>query len=63
MRKVLGTYLLLVMWLVAIPLTAVYAAVIGAVFFTNPVDLFLDVSREIDLDTAWDWEAVRRLYR
>ena len=63
MRKVLGTYFLLVMWLVAIPLTAVYAAVIGAVFFTNPVDLFLDVSREIDLDTAWDWEAVRRLYR
>lgn len=63
MNKVFGTYLLIMMWLVMIPMTAVYAVVGGAASFTSPVELFLGVSREIGLDSAWDWEAVRRMYR
>lgn len=58
-KKLCAVYILMTLWLVAIPATVLYSLVVMVCCLQNPIEMFFRLSNELDLDVAWDWKQIK----
>lgn len=58
-KKLCAVYILMTLWLVAIPATVLYSLVVMVCCLQNPVEMFFRLTNELDLDVAWDWKQIK----
>lgn len=58
-KRLGAVYILLMLWLVAIPATATYSLIIGITCMTNPIEVFNSLAEEFTLHVAWDWKQIK----
>ena len=61
-KKLSITYILVTLWLIVIPATLVYVAGFSLLYLINPIELFDDITTELDIDLAWNWPTIKRAF-
>ena len=61
-KKLYAAYILATLWLIAVPLTVVYVALIALLYQINPVELFIIVADDVEIDNAWNWRKIKRAF-
>lgn len=60
--KLYAAYVLATLWLIVIPVTLVYVAILSLLYLINPAELFSDMAVELEIDNAWNWRKIKRAF-